>query len=43
MKILCVGDSTALPGRSNKYEDTWLFKLKKNIKIGTLLHFSNEA
>lgn len=29
MKVLCIGDSTSLPGRSNKYEDTWLFKLKK--------------
>jgi acyl-CoA thioesterase I len=27
-KILCIGDSLALPGHLNKYEDTWLYKLK---------------
>jgi lysophospholipase L1-like esterase len=26
-KILCIGDSTALPGHLNKYEDTWYSKL----------------
>ena len=29
MKILCIGDSLALPGHGNIYEDTWFFKLKK--------------
>lgn len=29
-KILCVGDSTSLPGHTNSYEDTWFFKLKHN-------------
>lgn len=27
-KILAIGDSLALPGHGNKYEDTWIFKLK---------------
>lgn len=27
-KILCIGDSLALPGHLNSYEDTWFFKLK---------------
>ena len=39
MKILCVGDSTALPGRSNKYEDTWLFKLKKKYQDWDFITF----
>jgi len=29
-KILCIGDSLALPGHLNKYEDTWFYKLKQN-------------
>jgi acyl-CoA thioesterase-1 len=29
MKVLCIGDSLALPGHHNKYEDTWFYKLKK--------------
>ncbi len=28
-KILCIGDSTSLPGHMNAYEDTWFFKLKQ--------------
>lgn len=28
-KVLCIGDSLALPGHLNSYEDTWFFKLKK--------------
>lgn len=28
-KILCIGDSLALPGHLNKYEDTWFYKLKQ--------------
>lgn len=28
-KILCIGDSLALPGHLNSYEDTWFHKLKK--------------
>jgi acyl-CoA thioesterase I len=28
-KILCIGDSLALPGHLNLYEDTWYYKLKK--------------
>lgn len=27
-KILLIADSSALPGHLNKYEDTWLYKLK---------------
>jgi len=27
-KILCIGDSLALPGHLNTYEDTWFYKLK---------------
>jgi lysophospholipase L1-like esterase len=27
-KILCIGDSLSLPGHLNKYEDTWIYKLK---------------
>lgn len=29
MKVLCIGDSLALPGHGNMYEDTWFYKLKK--------------
>lgn len=29
MKVLCIGDSLALPGHGNKYEDTWVYKLKR--------------
>ncbi|MEO6176091.1 MAG: SGNH/GDSL hydrolase family protein [Flavobacterium circumlabens] len=29
-KIICVGDSTSLPGHNNHYEDTWFYKLKKD-------------
>lgn len=32
MKILCIGDSTSLPGHTNKYEDTWFYLLKKEFK-----------
>lgn len=28
-KILCIGDSLALPGHLNKYEDTWIYLLKQ--------------
>ncbi|MEI6346619.1 MAG: SGNH/GDSL hydrolase family protein [Bacteroidota bacterium] len=28
MKIFCIGDSLALPGHTNMYEDTWFCKLK---------------
>lgn len=27
-KIMCIGDSTSLPGHNNLYEDTWFYKLK---------------
>lgn len=27
-RILAIGDSLALPGHGNKYEDTWIYKLK---------------
>jgi len=27
-KVLCIGNSIALPGHCNKYEDTWIFLLK---------------
>lgn len=29
MKIVCIGDSLALPGHLNTYEDTWFYHLKK--------------
>ncbi|MCK6604144.1 MAG: SGNH/GDSL hydrolase family protein [Bacteroidia bacterium] len=29
MKILAIGDSLALPGHGNLYEDTWIYKLKQ--------------
>jgi len=29
-KVLCIGDSTSLPGHTNRYEDTWFFKLKQD-------------
>ena len=32
-KILCIGDSLALPGHGNRFEDTWFCKLQ--------VHFSN--
>jgi hypothetical protein len=32
MKVLCIGDSLALPGHLNRYEDTWFYKLKKEFK-----------
>ncbi len=28
MKILCIGDSLALPGHDNNFEDTWFYKLQ---------------
>ncbi len=30
MKILCIGDSLALPREECQYEDTWFYKLKKD-------------
>ncbi len=30
-KVLCIGDSLALPGHLNKYEDTWIYKIKNSI------------
>jgi lysophospholipase L1-like esterase len=32
MKVLCIGDSLALPGHLNRYEDTWFYKVKKEFK-----------
>lgn len=29
-KIICIGDSTSLPGHNNDYEDTWFYKLSKD-------------
>lgn len=29
LKVLCIGDSLALPGHLNRYEDTWFYKLKQ--------------
>ena len=29
-KVLCIGDSTSLPGHTNSYEDTWFYILKQN-------------
>lgn len=31
-KIICIGDSLALPGHKNSYEDTWIAQLKKKYK-----------
>ena len=28
IKVLCIGDSLALPGHLNRYEDTWFYKIK---------------
>jgi len=28
IKVICIGDSTSLPGHDNSYEDTWFYKLK---------------
>ena len=30
MKVLAIGDSLSLPGHLNRYEDTWIYKLKKS-------------
>lgn len=30
-KIICIGDSTALPGHLNMYEDTWIHKIKSRL------------
>jgi len=32
-KILCIGDSTSLPGHTNLYEDTWFCRLKENFPV----------
>lgn len=29
-RILCIGDSTSLPGHTNTYDDTWFYKLKQD-------------
>lgn len=29
-KVLCIGDSLALPGHLNSYESTWFYKLKRD-------------
>ena len=31
-KLIAVGDSLALPGHLNNYEDTWFYRLKKDLK-----------
>lgn len=28
-KVMCVGDSTSLPGHDNSYEDTWFYRLTR--------------
>tara|TARA_B110001452_G_scaffold119986_1_gene99552 strand:+ start:11406 stop:11687 length:282 start_codon:yes stop_codon:yes gene_type:complete len=43
MRVLCIGDSTSLPGRSNKYEDTWIFKLKKRYTNWDFITFFKRA
>jgi len=30
IKVLCIGDSLALPGHGNRFEDTWFYKLQNN-------------
>lgn len=38
-KVLCVGDSTSLPGHTNLYEDTWYFKLKMSFSDFDFISF----
>jgi lysophospholipase L1-like esterase len=43
MKILCIGDSLALPGHLNKYEDIWFYKLKNEFhKLDFLTFFKRQ-
>ena len=30
LKVLCIGDSLALPGHGNRFEDTWFYKLQEH-------------
>lgn len=30
LKVLCIGDSLALPGHGNQFEDTWFYKLQEH-------------
>ena len=34
-KIVAIGDSLALPGHANRYEDTWFYQLQRRFH-GTL-------
>lgn len=38
-KVLCIGDSLALPGHLNKYEDTWFYKLKRKFPEHDFISF----
>ena len=38
-KILCIADSLGLPGHLNKYEDTWLYKLKQEFPNSDFISF----
>ena len=43
MKILCIGDSLSLPGHLNKYEDTWIWKLKNQYPEYDFITFFRRA
>jgi lysophospholipase L1-like esterase len=38
-KLLCIGDSLALPGHLNRYEDTWFYLLKREFPTFDCLSF----
>jgi len=43
MKILCIGDSLALPGHHNTYEDTWYYLLKRAFPEYDFISFFKRA
>ena len=43
MKIFCIGDSLALPGHNNSYEDTWFCLLKKAFPENDIISFFQRA
>ncbi len=43
MKILCIGDSLALPGHDNNYEDTWFYKLEMAFRDFVFISFFKRA
>ena len=38
-RVLAIGDSLALPGHGNKYEDTWIYKLKNKFSYFDFITF----